>query len=67
MRLRFQTELEFVQCLANPNYLNCKNIIYTLSYDVAMRGNRFSGFPTRSDTNHAVQSQKHDRSLKFWM
>ena len=22
-RLRFQTELEFVQCLANPHYLNC--------------------------------------------
>uniref|UniRef100_A0A3B4C9V0 Mediator of RNA polymerase II transcription subunit 31 n=1 Tax=Pygocentrus nattereri TaxID=42514 RepID=A0A3B4C9V0_PYGNA len=23
-RNRFQSELEFVQCLANPNYLNCK-------------------------------------------
>lgn len=23
-RVRFQVELEFVQCLANPNYLNCK-------------------------------------------
>ena len=23
-RQRFQTEVEFVQCLANPNYLNCK-------------------------------------------
>lgn len=23
-RLRFQLELEFVQCLANPNYLNCE-------------------------------------------
>lgn len=23
-KLRFQVELEFVQCLANPNYLNCK-------------------------------------------
>lgn len=22
-RLRWQIELEFVQCLANPNYLNC--------------------------------------------
>ncbi|KAG5193565.1 hypothetical protein JEQ12_019926 [Ovis aries] len=22
-RLRFQLELEFVQCLDNPNYLNC--------------------------------------------
>lgn len=26
-RLRFQVELEFVQCLANPNYLNCNFII----------------------------------------
>jgi len=24
-KIRFQIELEFVQCLANPNYLNCKN------------------------------------------
>lgn len=23
-KLRFQVELEFVQCLANPNYLNCR-------------------------------------------
>lgn len=23
-KLRFQVELEFVQCLANPSYLNCK-------------------------------------------
>ena len=23
-RLRFQVELEFIQCLANPNYLHCK-------------------------------------------
>lgn len=23
-KMRFQVELEFVQCLANPNYLNCK-------------------------------------------
>lgn len=31
-RLRFQVELEFVQCLANPNYLNCKLLFkkYTL-------------------------------------
>ena len=27
-RMRFQVELEFVQCLANPNYLNCKFITY---------------------------------------
>ena len=23
-KIRFQVELEFVQCLANPKYLNCK-------------------------------------------
>ena len=23
-KMRFQVELEFVQCLANPHYLNCK-------------------------------------------
>ena len=30
-----------------------------------MRENRSSGFPTRSDTNQPVQSQKQARSLKF--
>ena len=29
--------------------------------------NLSSGFPTRSDTNWAVQSQKMDRGLKFWI
>lgn len=24
-RMRFQVELEFIQCLANPNYLHCKH------------------------------------------
>lgn len=28
-KLRFQVELEFVQCLANPNYLHC---MYFWSY-----------------------------------
>lgn len=27
-RLRFQIELEFVQCLANPNYIHCKLYFY---------------------------------------
>jgi hypothetical protein len=26
-RTRFQVELEFVQCLGNPHYLNCKKIM----------------------------------------
>ena len=30
-----------------------------------MRENRPPGFPTRSDTNRTVQSQKKARSLKF--
>lgn len=31
-RLRFQLELEFVQCLANPNYLNCKLFEQLIEY-----------------------------------
>ena len=31
----------------------------------ATRANRFSGFPTRSDTNRPVQPQKIARNLKF--
>lgn len=26
-KLRFQVELEFIQCLANPNYLHCESPI----------------------------------------
>ena len=33
----------------------------------AMPENRSSGFPTRSDTNRPVQSQKQARTLKFWI
>ena len=32
-----------------------------------MRENRSSGFPTKSDKNRPVQSQKQTRSLKFWI
>jgi len=31
-RLRFQVELEFVQCLANPNYLNCKFLFLIINF-----------------------------------
>ena len=31
------------------------------------RENRYLGFATRSDTNHAVQLQKMARSWKFWI
>ena len=31
-RYRFQMELEFVQCLANPQYLNCKQYTCTLCH-----------------------------------
>jgi mediator of RNA polymerase II transcription subunit 31 len=31
-QLRFLMELEFVQCLANPQYLNCKLQIYHALY-----------------------------------
>lgn len=33
IRLRFQVELEFVQCLANPNYLNCKLLLLLLLFN----------------------------------
>jgi hypothetical protein len=29
--IRFQIELEFIQCLANPQYINCKQLL--LAYD----------------------------------
>ena len=32
-----------------------------------MGENRSSGFPTRSDTNRPVQSQKIARTWKFWI
>ena len=28
--MRFQIELEFVQCLGNPNYLNCEKYFYLI-------------------------------------
>ena len=31
------------------------------------RENQSSGFPTRSDTNRSVQSQRQARDLKFWL
>ena len=38
-----------------------------LSISASSRENRSSGFPTRSDTNRAVQPHKMDRGLKFWI
>ena len=37
----------------------------TMHYLSRNTRNRYSGFPTRSDTNRPVQSQKQTRSLKF--
>ncbi|TNN14110.1 Mediator of RNA polymerase II transcription subunit 31 isoform 2 [Schistosoma japonicum] len=37
-RNRFQIELEFVQCLANPNYLNCLLTFSYLSLVLAQQG-----------------------------
>ena len=42
------------------------SMLYHLTHIwAATRENRSSGFPTRSDTNRAVQAQKRARSLKF--
>ena len=39
--------------------------MHTLLYEPRCEKNRYSGFPTRSDTNRAVQSQKMAGGLKF--
>lgn len=39
-RIRFQVELEFVQCLANPNYIHCELNFFTINN----RGYRDEGF-----------------------
>lgn len=33
-RIRFQVELEFVQCLANPNYIHCKYLCRGYVYNI---------------------------------
>ena len=40
---------------------------YSYIIRAAMRENRSSGFPTSSDTNRPVQSQKQARTLKLWI
>ena len=42
-----------------------RGFMHVICIRAATRENRSSGFPTRSDTNRAVQSQKQARSLKF--
>ena len=42
------------------------NIAFITPNELTMR-NLFSEFPTRSNTNWAVQSQKMARGLKLWM
>ena len=39
--------------------------LWLISHEPRCEENRSSGFPTRSDTNRAVQSQKMARDLKF--
>ena len=44
------------------------SVIYMIRIiGAATRENRSSGFPTRSDTNRSVQSQKQATCLKFWL
>ena len=49
-------QLKYLQFLSGSNYF----CLYAASQE-----NRSSGFPTRSDTNRAVQPQKMARGLKF--
>lgn len=39
-RLRFQVELEFVQCLANPNYIHCEYIQRIFELELTKYGDR---------------------------
>ena len=42
-------------------------LVYATINEPQASENRYSGFPTRSDTNRSVQSQKNARSLKIWI
>lgn len=52
-RLRFQVELEFVQCLANPNYLHCKYSVRLIKLRVT--GKILTGQMSHADKNPHVQ------------
>ena len=56
-------ELEVLWSLSP--FLQLALIGYCYNNWAVTRENRSSGFPTRSDTNRPVQSQKQARSLKF--
>ena len=63
-RLRFQSELEFVQCLANPNYLNCKYMFCTFLGHVCLHiwyvnKNSFCYFRIFSPKTYVVGTQKN--------
>ena len=60
--IKFKTM--FIVCFPyNPHFDGL--IVQSSNNGAATRENRSSGFPTRSDTNRAVQAQKQARSLKF--
>ena len=44
-----------------------QNMVHGIMIRAAVLENRSSGFPTGSDTNWAVQSQKKARRWKFWI
>ena len=58
-------ELSFCKVAANQSSTFRESNLDCFIRRAATRENRSSGFPTRSDTNRALQSQKQARSLKF--
>ena len=61
-----QTNLIYVACTQKPSAVTCRKGICVSEISLAVtRQNRSSGFPTRSDTNRAVQPQRMTRRLKF--
>ena len=48
-------------------YIGTFLFCYLFTHGSALEKTKQFGFPTRSDTNRPVQSQKQARSLKFWI
>ncbi|EDX00650.2 uncharacterized protein Dyak_GE14983, partial [Drosophila yakuba] len=50
---RWQIELEFVQCLSNPNYLNCKNNITSIGLSLINHlPQKYDPEPARTNLPH---------------
>ena len=57
--------LTFERVNVSRIYISYMFLSQSSVYCSSLRENRSSGFPTRSDTNRAVQPKKMSRDLKF--